>query len=659
MSARNGLRTSTSRVSRGHSGRWRLPGLIIAAGVLAYLNSFNGTYVYDELKYIITNDSIRQLWPPWDVLQATRRPIVNVTLAINYAFGGLEVWGYHLFNLIVHLLAGLILFGVARRSFARCEGGDAGGAGRGQAENARRRPGRKAKRLRDRPPTIGPLTLRSPDCLALTLALIWVVHPLQTQSVTYLIQRAESMMGCLYLLTLYCVIRGAASRRGGWWYAAAVASCAMGMGCKAVMVTAPVVILLYDRAFLAHSFGSALRRRWGLYLGLASTWLVLGMLGVVGAVLDPGNTRVTVGLGYEGATPWQYLLTQSAVICHYLKLSVWPTSLCLDYGWPLVTGLGDVVLPALIVVLLLAVTVWASWTRPRIGFLGVWFFAILAPTSSLIPIKDPAYEHRMYLPLAAVIALAVIGGDRCLRWGFRRWRVGRAPAQLATVVLILTVVALLAFKTARRNVLYHSRLAMWEDVAAKRPDNPRAWLNVGVSLARAGRHEDAIEAYQTGLALDPTRTSLLSNLGAALDSLGRFQEAIKTYQRAFETDPDYPQARFNYGNTLRKLGRLKEAAREYARAIESDDQYLDAWVGLGHVSVQTGDIDTAIRAYRRALQIDADRFDAIFGLGIAFASIHKWEEAERYLQRAGELRPGDDRVRRAVETLEEGRRSTP
>ena len=209
--------------------------------------------------------------------------------------------------------------------------------------------------------------------LALAVALVWALHPLQTNSVTYIVQRAEALVGLFYLLTLYCFVRGATSARGSAWYAAAVAACALGMASKEVMVSAPLVALLYDRLFISGSFKEGLRRRWGWYLALAATWAILGLL--VYLSLGRGGSA---GFGL-GMTAWEYARTQFGCIIHYLRLAFWPSPLVLDYGTGTVSEAADIVPYAIGVVLLLAATAVALARRPRWGFLGVWFFAILAP----------------------------------------------------------------------------------------------------------------------------------------------------------------------------------------------------------------------------------------------------------------------------------------
>ena len=230
---------------------------------------------------------------------------------------------------------------------------------------------------------------------------------------TYIVQRAESLVGLFYLLTLYCFIRGATSNRRRPWYAVAVLACLLGMASKEVMVSIPLIVLLYDRAFLAGSFRRAWRRRYGVYLPLASTWLLLAWL-----VIATGNRGGSAGFG-AGIGSWAYLCTQFGAILHYVRLCFWPHPLLFDYGQDTVPLTLAILPDAILVALLGLATLVALWRWPKIGFLGAWFFAILAPTLSVLPVATQVVaEHRMYLPLAAVLtAVALAGYFACCRAG--------------------------------------------------------------------------------------------------------------------------------------------------------------------------------------------------------------------------------------------------
>src|SRR5713101_2931613 len=208
---------------RAYRARRMIPFVLVALGVAAYANSFRGAFLLDDLLRISESARIRNLSSPWQVVAGTSRPFLYLSLAVNWSLGALDVRGYHAVNLAVHLLAGLALFGIVRRML-------------------------ESARLKARYGSAAPW-------LALAVAAIWLVHPLQTGAVTYVIQRGESLMGLCYLLTLYCGIRGSQSPAPQRWFVLAIGACALGMASKEVMVTAPLMMLLYDRVFLSTSFG--------------------------------------------------------------------------------------------------------------------------------------------------------------------------------------------------------------------------------------------------------------------------------------------------------------------------------------------------------------------------------------------------------------------
>ena len=441
-------------------------GLIVVAGVAAFANSFWGPFIYDDLDSILGNPSIRQLWPlsqplspPCDTRTVTSRPLLNLSLAVNYCLGGECVWGYHATNLAIHLVNGLLLLGILWRTFQLPTWkGRYGEAGWG---------------------------------LALAIALLWTIHPLQTESVTYIVQRAESLAGLFYLLVLYCVIRGVQSRHSVGWYIVAVGACWLGVGVKEVMATAPVVVLLYDRTFVEDSFRKILRQRWGLYVGLFGSW---GLL--VGLLARTGVSVLKDEVGSIGM--WAYARSQPGIILHYLRLSLWPDRLCLCYEWPVADTLGAILPGMLVVGLLLATTIWGLRKWRGWGFLGAWFFLILAPTSSIMPLPQLAFEHRMYLPLAAVLTAVVVGGSIVGEGLVRRgWLPGRAGV-VGGVCLVALAAVVLGLLTFRRNEAYRTELSIWEDTVEKVPDNACAHGDLGNALVQDGRLAEGIQHFEEG-----------------------------------------------------------------------------------------------------------------------------------------------------------------
>jgi tetratricopeptide (TPR) repeat protein len=570
-------------------------GVITLAALAAYHNTFRVPFFFDDQRAILENPNIRRLWPVSTALWPTTanmavsgRPVANFTLALNYALSGSGVWSYHAFNLLIHLLGGLTLFGVVRRTLLR--------------------PGLQERFGRDALP------------LAWLIALLWTLHPLQTEAVTYVIQRVESLMGLFFLLTFYCFIRSVESPRPRFWQALTVATCLLGMASKEVMVTAPLLVLLYDRAFVAGSLREAWRRRWGLYLVLAATWFPLLWL-VAGTGWNRGGTA-----GFNvGVVPWAYWLTQFEAVARYLRLSAWPHPLVFEYGTFWVHHFGEAALYALVVVPLAAATLIARWRWPALGFLGTWFFMILAPTSVVPGTMQMIVEHRMYLPLAAVITLAVLGVHAAV--GRRSWLV------FAAVAVGLGVL------TARRNADYRSELTIWGDTVAKRPDNARARNGFGLALDRAGRLPEAIQNLETASRLLPGDSEALDNLGVSLEHAGRNAEAIQHYEAALRLKPGFPEAHNNLGNALLRDGRIPEAIGQYQTTLRLRPDFAEAYYNLAGAFDRAGRTAEAIQNYETALRLKPDYVEARINLGNVLHRAGRNAEAIRQYETALKINP--------------------
>ncbi len=559
-STRNITRNKAAETPPSSGPRWAIIlaaiGLV-AATFAAYQNSFSGPFIFDDLPAIADNVTIRQLWAPaaWSPpahSTVSGRPVVNFSLAISHAISGSQPWGYHLLNLGIHLLAGLTLFGVIRRTLLQ--------------------PGLR--------PRLGEAALP----LALAATLLWMLHPLQTESVTYLAQRAESRMGLFYLLTLYAFIRSAEPSAAKSWRPLAVIACVLGMATKEVMVSAPLLVFLYDRTFISGSFREAWRQRGGFHLILAGTWVVLGWL-----VLSNHGRGGSAGFGL-GVTPGAYALTQVAAVGHYLRLTVWPRPLVFDYGEFLAKPSFALLGPALLLLGLLAGTALALWRWPVVGFIGAWFFAILAPSSSFVPVASQTMaEHRMYLALVAPIVLTVSGLYLLL---------GRR-----SLLIIAALAMALGFLTAQRNEDYRSPLSIWSDTVAKRPENPRAQDSLGHALVQDGQVAEAVPHFAEAVHLSPNDAKLRNNLGNSLALLGRPEAAMAEFQAALQLKPDYADAHYNLGLMLDQKGRTAEAIAQYEAAVRLNPDHLDAQFNLGCILAQAGQVNEAIIHFEQAARL--------------------------------------------------------
>ncbi len=520
--------------------RWRahVTGAVVLAalGAAVYANSLGLPFVFDDRAAILDNPHVRSLWPLSQALSApprsilTGRPVVSLSLAMNHAVGSLDPRGYHAVNLALHVLAALVLLGIVGRTL---EGP------------------RLAREFRG-----------SGHGLALAVAAIWLVHPLETEAVTYVTQRTELLMGLFVLLTLFSAVRG--------WPAASVLCCALAVGCKETAAAAPLLVVLYDRVFLFPSLAAAVRARWRLYAGLGATW------GLLAASLLLLPRHESVGFGH-GITAWEYARTQLAVLARYLRLAFWPDALCVDHGVWVASTAREIVPGALLAGMLVAGTVVALRRARPVGFLGAWFLVLLAPTSSVVPIvTEVMAERRMYLPLAAVVTLVVVGGRRLL---------GRAVAsergrRIAGTALVATTVVVLGLLTVRRNRDYTTEVGLWRDVVRKRPENARAHNNLASLLLHQGDLDGAAAAVAAALELRPDYAEAHYNLGTVLLARGRMDEAAARFAEALRLDPRLVEAHYNLGTLLLHQGRYAEAITHYEEALRLRPDHANARTNL-------------------------------------------------------------------------------
>ena len=552
-----------------------LPVLLVVIGAAAYSNSFGGPFIFDDEYSIVDNPHILRLWPLGKAMSAppqatvAGRPIASLSLALNYAISGYSVWSYHLFNLLVHILAGLTLYGIIRRTLL-CE------------------------RLKER---FG----KYAAVMAWVAAAMWVAHPLQPASVTSIVQRAESLMGLFYLLTLYSAIRAMESNKSLVWSVVSVVCCGLGMGTKEVMATAPALVLLYDRTFFAGSFTGALRRRWGLYSGLAATWVILAVL------ILPGPRSATAGFSFS-YKPFDYTLNQCIVIIHYIRLAFWPKGLCLDYNQPMIKEWVRVLPPMIVIAVMFVVTVWGLIRNRAWSYPAVWFFGVLSVTSSFVPIADLVFEHRMYLPLAGLTVLVVSGGYVLFE--------GRSAKRVGLILATVAICAL-GVVTFLRNEDYRSGVSIRRSALSVVPNNPGAYKGLGLAYDKLGQYEDAIRAYKEAIRIRPGFAEARFNLGVTYGKLGRYEEAARCCEEAIKIKPDYGKAYNNLGFFYGKLGRDAEEIEAYKQSIKINPEYAGTYYNLGIAYGKGGRWEEAKKALKEAIKIEPNYAEAHAMLGTA------------------------------------------
>ena len=577
-----GLSESTGRPLRIGIGL-----IVLAIILLVWRSSLDGSFQFDDHSNILDPQRIEPLWPVTPYL-SSNRPVGLYSLAVNRHFSGDSPRGFHLFNLVVHSLNAILIYvgiGLSRRLWLRC------------------------RRL---PPEVSLFWTLA----AALVALVWAIHPLTTQAVTYIVQRYESMAAMGYLGVwvgwLWVVDGQRRSPRVAGHVMIAIAAW-VGLMSKEIFASAPLAVLLLDRQLTRQRFGLILRRRWVAYGFMVSPFL--WFIPSVARWFDPSRSS-SMGFGMKQISSWEYLRTQPEVILHYLRLAIWPDPLTIDYVWriqqkPTVyLSLGGFILAVIGTGVMLYVRELRceheshDASRIESGLVGwgiLTFFFILAPTSSIMPIADLAFEHRMYLPLALIVAgliLAVAMGIRQLwRHSENRW-VLNCGVGLLTIGLLIT----LGWRTHVRNLDYRDELTLWRRVTEVAPENPRGWYNVGRSLFERGLNDRALPCLISAVGYGGTRVPIYdAALADSLRRAGRVDEALFFYRRAIENKPEYSEAHNNLG--VAYLGQDQDDMARHHFQIAADLGHAEAMHNLALIHERRGEHRRAVEWLERSLTV--------------------------------------------------------
>jgi len=515
--------------------------------------------------------------------------------------------------------------------------------------------------------------------MSLFTALIFVAHPIQTQAVTYTVQRYTSMAAMFYFLSVICYLKGrimqqSAGDRGqrgvsGQWSVVSgqeeearslktikargdrilsalrfqpVALYALCFLCgflaflsKESSVSLPGVILLVEYILFDRTWRGWKRKLlWFLPAFAIFGIFFLYVYGFFRGEVQFGKLLEDVSemMRAPGTviSRWDYLCTQFNVVVIYVGLLFLPVGQNLDYMYPLKTGFFDGYTPLafLFLLLIVGVGVWNLKKRPIITFGIFWFFITLSVESSIFPIKDTLFEHRLYLPMfgfALVISYVVFCLLPIKRVGY--------------VAVSILIIASLGTATYLRNMVYQDGITLWSDVATKSPENFRAHYNLGTALQAHGRLEAAIKSYSKALDIRPGYVRAHDNLGVVLTEVGRLDDAIRNFSDALRIRPDDPLLHSNLGLALMRKGDFHGAVRHFSKALRIKPDYTEAHSNLGITLAQQGNLKDAILHFKEALKVEPDNVKIHSNLGQAFMLQGNLPESAQHYSEAVRIEP--------------------
>jgi tetratricopeptide (TPR) repeat protein len=621
-----GLQEKLNRIYTGKRFNLAAFGLIAVMVLIAYANTFTAGFHFDDTYSIVDNPYIKRVsLENIKYLLSANRPIVNLTLMLNYQLSGLNVVGWHIFNIAVHIANAFFVYLLIIKTMSM--------------PFFEKKYDQSAKRL------------------ALFGALLFGVHPVQTESVTYIITRTELVATFFYLATMLLFIKGAGANRFAYFIGAFFTSlCAMGS--KEWAVTLPAVLLLYDVLFLSGGRIAPALSRWKAYALIALPW---GLAAYTLVLISTGGSP-SVGFGVSrasGITPGTYLLTSLNVLWTYVRLLFLPINQNLDYDYPIARTLFEFpTLLSLVGHIVVASTAFRLCKKKEwalIPFGVAWFYITLSPVQSFVPIIDVIFEHRLYLPSIGIF-IAFIAGCEGL---FDRLRGKQAaPAKGAKppiyrarspgfgLLLVIPIVFLLTAAACQRNTLWQDDFTLWADALKKSPDKARPHCNLGKAYTDKGMVDEAIAECQKALKINPDYAMAHNNLGNAYDKKGMREEALAEFQAALKSNTTATaMARFNLGIIYDKKGMAEEAIAEYQKALKIKPDYAIAHNNLGIIYNKKGMAEEAIAEFQAALKIKPDFANAHNNLGIIYNKKGMVVEAIAEFQAALKIEPDNAKTR--------------
>ena len=626
--------------------------IILSIAFLSYFNTFTNSFHFDDFKYIVNNEGLKEdfqhvflsylCFPTChDILSnLSNRPIIFYTLHLNHSLGGFNVFGFHVVNLTVHIITCLLIFLFAKEILSI---------------NRFLKTSDQSKNKLNIP---------------LISALLFAVHPINTQAVTYITGRTTSLAVCFYMASFLFFIKGIMQNLPYkiLFYALSIVFLIVGYGSKMIILTAPVMFIIYylfftplKAIFFKRFFESKFIRIIIQTIVITSPFILIFIsshlnilsffrmdFGFLQKLFDPIQIKLMHidSMAKDNLSMTIYLLTEFKVIVfYYIKMIFFPFNQNIDPDFPVAHGITDagVALSLGVIVLCLFAGIYFYKNNRLIAFGIFWFFITLLPTSSILPLRDMITEHRLYLPLAGFILTIPL----CLNQFIIRYKKSSFK-QLAYFILpVFLLIIVFSVLTVKRNFVWKNEKSLWSDAAEKSPRLPRPLNNLAEAYDKEGlaydnkkNYKKAIEFLKKAIAISPTGYKYYNNLGKIYGRLGEFELATKNLKLALKYNPDYPFAHYNFGKVYELRGMLDNAIEEYSTAFkQTKDVYgkkyfFEACFNLANVYDKKGEYKKALDTYLNCRKLKPSFPKIYFAIGNIFIKTGNLDEAFKYYSRA-------------------------
>ncbi len=611
--------------------------LFLVVVIVTHGGSFHGEFVFDDTGSIVENTSIRSLTSLSKVLTdgeyttVAGRPLLNLSLALNYALGGVRVEGYHAINYLIHAANVFLLFSLLRRGFAQF-----------------------------------PKTRAAAFPLALVTSLLWSVHPLTINAISYVSQRAESITSGFYLIVLWGFLKGVQTTQRRWFVISVLAAWLGGLT-KEIIATVPLTTIALDVLLISQDWRTAVRKHWRVYLLLMTSWLPLGV-----CMWASKGREGTVGFGM-GVTLQEHVQTQVWALARYLRLAIWPQPLVFDFGDRfVVTDSSQVIAAVVVVAAFAALVLWLLVRRSPLAILGVVPTFLLAPTLVIPIATQTVAEHRMYLASASLTA-AVVVGIYLLLLRMPRFSAVSTARQSATLGAVLLPAGVMLFlATALHTQNFASNESLWGDTVEKQPANQRAVFSLAAAkfnaknddegaerlcdraiglpgryvanayhlrgriYERRGETQQALDNFTQAITLHPNGKYVVvaayEHRAQVYAQQREFQKALDDFSQAIALRPKAVKYYLQRAITLRDAERYDEALRDLDKATEIEPDNSSNDIVRASVEVAQGNLAAALQSFDRLLKREPNHVGARRRRAWVYAQLNRWDEAMREIR---------------------------